>query len=203
MDAAWVGTEERVGARRASFVVVVPRRARREEPAAAVAARARRGELRHPRVLTRFGRLDRACAPRDRFRDDVGDVAGLISLNIDVMFTLNVIPRDADREQVRKPPCAEAVQRFPSPAGVHLCRSAHRGGRSCRRLVRRRRSGEVSNPDAYTMRSTAYSCPFATTPCSVIRSTPLLSLTSTSVTLSWLKHARYSSLNVGRLHMTR
>ena len=37
----------------------------------------------------------------------------------------------------------------------------------------------------------------------VIRSTPWASLTSTSVTLSWLKQARYSSLNVGRLHICR
>ena len=43
----------------------------------------------------------------------------------------------------------------------------------------------------------------ATTPVSLIRSTPLASLTSTSVTLSRLKHSRYSSLNVGRLHITR
>ena len=38
---------------------------------------------------------------------------------------------------------------------------------------------------------------------SVMRSTPFDSLTSTSVTLSLLKHSRYSSLNVGRLHITR
>ena len=53
------------------------------------------------------------------------------------------------------------------------------------------------------MQSTSYSMPLATTPRSVIRSTPLRSLTSTRCTLGRLKVARYSSLKVGRLQNWR
>ena len=53
------------------------------------------------------------------------------------------------------------------------------------------------------MRSTSYSWPLAITLRGVMRSTPLDPLTSTSVTLSRLNAGRNSSLNVGRLHMTR
>ncbi|CAB5068769.1 unannotated protein [freshwater metagenome] len=53
------------------------------------------------------------------------------------------------------------------------------------------------------MQSTSCSTPLATTPFGVMRSTPLDSLTSTSVTFVRLNAGRNSSLNVGRLHITR
>ena len=52
------------------------------------------------------------------------------------------------------------------------------------------------------MQSTSYSWPATTTPVSVIRSTPLPSV-STRWVLGWLKACRYSSWKHGRLHSWR
>ena len=60
----------------------------------------------------------------------------------------------------------------------------------------------TSNPVANTMQSTSYSTPPATTPFSVMRSTPLPSV-STRVTLGKLKVGRYSSWKQGLLQNCR